>query len=257
MQGWKIFTHSVRMVFGNLGPALRISGVLYLVYVAVNVYFMNNFGNDIQTIQQNMAAGLMPEELPSGLVSMMVLNFVVAILTSLWIAVIWHRYVLLEENSGAIIPPLYIGTIAAYLGKTIQLTLMLVAIGILLGVLLGFGIGLLVGSAAASIVPLVLLGVILYLSYRLGLVMPAVAIQNPMTFKSSWEKTKLASGPIAQLAAIAVVFAIVIQIPSNMNPNQTSVINLVYSYAVGWIAMMVGVSVLTTLYGVYAEGREL
>ena len=257
MQGWKIFTHSVQMVFGNLGPALRISGLLYLAYIAVNAYFQLTYAEDLAVLQRNMQMGHMPMALPSGLLGMMVLNVVVALLTSLWISVLWHRYVLLAEDPDTIIPPLHAGAIGAYLGKTIQLALMLAIVGVALGMLLGVAIGPLLGVAAASIIPLLLLGVLLYLSYRLGLVMPAVALGKQLAFKTSWEKTAAASGAIAQLAVIAVVFAILIQIPSNMNPDATSIVNLVYTYVIGWIAMMVGVSVLTTLYGIYIEGRGL
>ncbi len=257
MQGWNIFTHSVRMVFGNLGPALRISGLLYLAYIVVNAYFQLTYADDLAVLQRNMQRGNMTMALPSGLLGMMVLNIVVALLTSLWISVLWHRYVLLAENPDTIIPPLHAGAIGAYLGKTIQLALMLAIVGVALGMLLGVAIGSLLGAAAASIIPLLLLGVLLFLSYRLGLVLPAVALGKLMAFKTSWEKTAAASGAIAQLAVIAVVFAIVIQIPSSMNPDVTSIVNMAYTYVVGWIAMMVGVSVLTTLYGIYIEGREL
>lgn len=253
MQGWTIFTHSVRMVFGNLGPALRVSGLIYGAYIIVNAYFILNYSDDLQALALNMEKGHMPTQLPSGLAGAMVLNFATALLTSLWIAVLWHRYLLLEENPDTIIPPLYGRIIAAYLGKTIQLAMMLAVVGIALGLVFS----LLLGQFAAAMIPLLLLGVLLYLSYRFGLVMPAVALNTPLTFKASWEKTKPAAGAIAQLAGIAVVFAIIIQIPSNMNPDPTSIINLVYSYVMEWISMMVGVSVLTTLYGIYVEGREL
>ena len=257
MQGWNIFTHSVRMVFGNLGPALRISALLYLVYMIVNAYFLLNFADDLMQLQYSMSKGQIPTVLPSGLISTMVLNFVVGLLTSLWIAVLWHRFVLLAQIPETIIPPLYMGMVLIYLGKTIQLSLMLAVVGVVIGTLLGLALGPMLGALAGMSIPLILLGALLYLSYRLGLIFPAVALSETMTFKSSWEKTKSASGAIAQLAVIAVIFAILIQIPSNMNPDPTSTINLIYSYAVGWIAMMVGISVLTTLYGIYVEGREL
>lgn len=257
MQGWKIFIHSVQMVFGNLGPALRISGLLYLAYMLMNAYFLLNYANDLSVLQQNMAAGYMPMELPSGLVTTMALNFVISLLTSLWIAVLWHRFILLSQVPESAIPPLFSGMLASYLGKTIQLALMLAVFGVALGMLLGVAIGPFLGPSAATAIPLILFGVLLYLSYRLGLVFPAIALNTSMTFKSSWENTKSASGAIAQLAVIAVVFVIIIQIPSNMNPDPTSIINLIYSYVVGWIAMMVGISVLTTLYGIYIEGREI
>lgn len=257
MQGWNIFLHSVRMVFGNLGPALRISGLLYLAYMLVNGYFLLNFSDDLMELQNIMAAGRVPEVLPNGLILTLALNFVVSLLTSLWIAVLWHRFVLLAQIPETVIPPFYTGAVLTYLGKTIQLSLLLALVGVAIGMLLGFAVGPLLGPFAGTAIPLTLLGVLLYLSYRLGLIFPAVALSKTMAFKTSWEKTKAASGAIAQLAVIAVIFAILIQIPSNMNPDPTSVINLAYSYAVGWIAMMVGISVLTTLYGIYVEGRDL
>lgn len=257
MQGWTIFIHSLRMVFENLGPALRISGLLYLVHMLVNAYFVLNYADDLQVLQQNMTAGFVPTELPSGLVTAMTLNLVVSLLTSLWIAVLWHRFILLSQIPDSIIPPLFSGMVARYLGKTIQLSLMLAVFGVVLGMLLGVAIGPFLGPLSAAAIPLILLGVLLYLSYRLGLVFPAIALSTPMAFKASWENTKTASGAIAQLAAIAVVSTVIIQIPSNMNSDPSSIIDLIYSYVIGWIAMMVGISVLTTLYGIFIEGREI
>ncbi len=256
MQGWKIFIHSVRMVFRNLGPALRISGVLYVIYIIVNLYFTLNFNDDLVQLQISMSKGEVPTELPSGLISTMILNIFVSLLSSLWISVLWHRYVLLEQIPETVVPPLYLDKILRYLGKTIQLSLFLGVVVVAMGLLLGFALELFLGVFAAMAIPLILLGVMLYLSYRLALVFPAVALGESMSFKTSWEKTTAASGAIAQLAVIAVVFVILIQVPSNMNPDTTSVINLTYAYVVGWIVMMVGISVLTTLYGIYVEGRE-
>lgn len=257
MQGWNIFIHSARMVFGNLGAALRISGVLYAAYMVINAYFLLTYSDDLLILQKTMEAGIIPPTLPSGLFPTMILNFVVGLLSSLWIAVLWHRFVLLSEVPQSVFPPLYAGMIAAYLGKTIQLSLLLALVGVMLGMLLGLALGPLLGGFAASAIPLTLLGVLLFVSYRLGLVFPAVAMEAPVSFKTSWDKTQAAAGSIGQLAIIAVVFVLLIQIPSNMNPDPTSVVNLIYSYVIGWIAMMVGISVLTTLYGIYVEGREL
>lgn len=257
MQGWKVFIHSVQMVFGNLGPALRISGVLYAAYMAANAYFVLTYSDDLSALQMAMVEGKVPAQLPSGLLSTMMLSFVIGLLTSLWIAVLWHRFILMGQAPQTAVPPLYFAMVASYLGKTIQLGLMLAIVGMALGTLLGVAFAPLIGPLADAAIPLVLVGVLLYLSYRLGLVFPAVALKAPMSFKASWEKTQAASVAIAQLSIIAVVFVLLIQIPSNMNSDPTSLINLVYTYVIGWISMMVGISVLTTLYGIYVEGREL
>lgn len=257
MQGWKIFIHSVRMVLENIGPALRISGLLYAAYVAANLYFVLNYSDDLMVLQLALALDIIPPELPSGFLPAVFLNFVVTLFASLWIAVLWHRFVLLSQIPETMIPPLYVDVTARYLGKTLQLALILVPVGLVLLMLLGLAFGPLLGESAGGAMLITMLGVLLYLSYRFGLVFPAAALNVPMTFKTSWEKTQTAAGIIGQLAVIAIVAVIVIQIPSSMNPNPASVINLIYSYAVGWFAMMVGVSILATLYGVYIEGREL
>lgn len=257
MQGWKVFTHSAQMVFGNLGAALRISGVLYAAYMAVNAYFLLTYSDDLSALQMAVVEGGLPPQLPSGLLPTMMFSFAIGLLTSLWIAVLWHRFILMSQIPQTVVPPLPFAVVASYLGKTIQLGLMLAIIGMVLGMLLGVALGPLIGPLAEAAIPLILVGVLLYLSYRFGLVFPAIALKAPMSFKASWEKTQAASVVIAQLAIIAVVFVLLIQIPSNMNPDPTSLINLVYSYVIGWISMMIGVSVLTTLYGIYVEGREL
>lgn len=257
MQGWNIFIHSVRMVFGNLGPALRISGLLYLIYISVHAYYVLNFADALMELQRNMQAGNIPTELPSGLVSTVTLVLVVGLLTNLWIAVLWHRFVLLGQVPETVIPPLYAGMILTYLGKTILLSLVIVIIIGALDLLLSLALGPMLGSSADMVILLILIGVLFYLLYRLGLIFPAVALGGTMTLKASWEKTAIASGAIVQLSVIAVFFVILILISSNMNPDPTSVINLTYSYVVSWIAMMVGISVLSTLYGIYVEGREL
>ena len=41
--GWKIFMHSVRMVLDNLGVALRLSLLLYLVQVVFTVFLFTRW----------------------------------------------------------------------------------------------------------------------------------------------------------------------------------------------------------------------
>ncbi|HHI69987.1 MAG TPA: hypothetical protein ENJ91_03210 [Rhodobacteraceae bacterium] len=252
MTGWKIFTHSLKMVFGNIDAALRISLVLYLAQQAVGIYFAGKYGQTLKMMEQNML--VIP---PSGFWPTLFVMLLVSLVTSLWIAISWHRYVLLEENPRTFIPPVSGERLLAYFGKTVILMLIMIAIGAVVGFvvsLLGFAIG---PQALEVIVPLILIGTMLYFSYRIGLVFPAVALDKPIGFRESWEITRSAAGAVFQLSVIAIGFAILIRLPGNMAPDSMSVIDMVYSAVMGWIAMMVGVSVLTTLYGVYEEGREL
>ena len=252
MQGWKIFTHSLGMVFNNLGAALRISLVLYLIQSAVSVYYTITFSDYLKAI----STGTMPPP-PQGAIVTGLLVLVVSIIVPIWVAVAWHRYILLEETPDAIFPEFRGPQIMAYLGKTILIGLLLVIGGIAVGMLLGFVFAAIFGPIGAMVGILLTLVFIVYISYRIGLVLPAAALGKPMTFGESLDTTSADKGVVLQLAIISIGFAVLMQVPSYFNADPASIVGLVYSQVIGWIAMMFGISVLTSLYGVYIEKREL
>lgn len=253
MQGWTIFTHSMRMVFANLAVAFRISLMLYLVQVAAGVYFSGKFGNTLLMLQ----SGTGIPHIPPGFWPTFALLLAVNLITSLWIAVSWHRYILLEENNGAVLPAFKGPQIMAYFGKSILLGLLLALVFIATSMIAGMILGGVAGEVGLLASSLVAFGVSIYLSYRIGLALPAAAIDRSMTFGESWNATTPAAAAIFQLAVIAIGFIVLIQLPQMFNADLNSVINLVYTYVMGWIIMMVGVSVLTTLFGIYVEGRKI
>ncbi|PIE12812.1 MAG: hypothetical protein CSA68_12345 [Rhodobacterales bacterium] len=237
------------MVFNNLTAAFRISLLLYLVQVAVGVYFSHNYGAVLVAMQMSASMGV-PMAAPDGFWLALGLMILVNTVTGLWIAISWHRYILLQENDGGVIPAFHGGALLSYFGKSLGL-------GVLLGlayVLIGLALGQFFGIA---LVQLGVFAVLIYVFYRLALVLPAVAIGQSMSLSQSWEKTAEASGVIAQLSLIAIGFIVLTQIPQMLDSAPTSVISMIYSYVLGWIIMMVASSVLTTLYGVYVEGRRI
>jgi len=251
MQGWKIFTHSLGMVFNNFGAALRISGVLYLIQAAVSIYYTIRFSEYLTAIR----LGAMPPP-PQGSIFTGLMVVVVSVFVPIWIAVAWHRYILLEENPGSAVPSYHGPQIMAYLGKSILIGLLLVIGGMAVGgvsvIVLGvFGsYGLIAGMVLAFIF-------MVYISYRIGLVLPAAALGKKMAFGEALDMTSQAKSVVFQLGIITIGFGALTQLPSYFNADPTSAINIVYSQVTGWIVMMLGVSILTTLYGVYVENREL
>ncbi|WP_457646114.1 hypothetical protein [Profundibacter sp.] len=251
MQGWKIFTHSLGMVFNNLGAALRISGVLYLIQAAVSVYYTITFSEYLLAI----SSGAMPPP-PDGAIFTGLMVVVVSVFVPIWIAVAWHRYILLEENPGAAVPTFHGPQIMVYLGKSILIGLLLVGGGMAVGgisvIVLGiFGsYGLIAGMVLAFVF-------MIYISYRIGLVLPAAALGKKMAFGEAQDMTSQAKSVVFQLAIITIGFGVLTQLPSYFNADPASAINIVYSQVTGWIVMMLGISILTTLYGVYVENREL
>ena len=256
MKGWSLFVHSVRQVFGNLGAALRISGLLYLVQIAVSLVLGVSLMGDDADLQAKAMAG----EFPWGGLVVVVL---VALISGLWIAVAWHRYVLLNEPQGTLIPTFRADRILSYLGHSLLLLVVLIPVGAVMGLVAGLLLTpLMMAGGEGGIGALFALGILVYLPmivicYRLCVMLPAAALGQPMGVGAAWGKTKGASGDILVLAVISVAVAIVIGLPDIFVFAPGSVLSMAWNLITQWVVMMVGVSILTTIYGHYVEGRAL
>lgn len=244
--GWTIFMHSVRMVLDNLGPALRVSAVLYLLQAASQIltFFMP---------QADPTAGD-PTVAPVAAGELLIL-MVLALVASLWIAVGWHRFVLTGETPRGWLPSWHGSEILSYLGRSI-----------VIGLLIGLGIavigGLAMGVAMAvpglmGMVAFGLVGLASYVFFRIGLILPAAALGEKLSLGESWQATAKDDKAILVLALIVMAGQFLISVPAMIDGNSSSVISLVYSIVVNWFATMIGISVLTTLYGYFVEGRSL
>lgn len=246
MKSVDIFVHSVRQVFGNLPEALRISGVLFGVQAAAG-----------------LAIGpLDPAAMGTGEVSIvgLLLVLVITLVTSLWIAVAWHRYVLLQEQPGALVPAFRGDRVAGYFGYSLVIALILIPVAM--------GLALAIGLVAApfmtaepSMGAAILVGLLVYvplvmIGYRLSVVLPAAALGEPLGLGEAWATTRGETGVMLGLAVISVACAIAIQVPV-MFLLGDGPLAMVWQVAAQWVAVMVGASILTTLYGHYVQKRAL
>lgn len=252
MQGWTIFIHSMRMVFDNLAAALRISLVLYLISTVAAIYFAQKYATTITHMQNGV--GVLP---PPGFWPASLAVAVINLLTSLWIAVGWHRYILLEEAPAGVFPVFKGDRIGAYFWKSILIGLILVVVALVCGAIAGTILFGLFGIQSAMLVNIFVAAPAIYIFYRLCLALPAAALGGQVGFSDSWHATKPASTAILQLVLIGLGAVILIQLPNAFSDNPASMINTIYTHVLGWFIMMGGVSILTTLYGIYFEGRKL
>ena len=254
MKGVQLFTHSVRQVFNNLGPALRISGALYLVPAALSLAVGASIVQDRAAMEAAMRTGDFPW---FGLV----VYVLVVLICSLWIAVGWHRYVLKLEIPSGIVPVLHVDRLLAYFGRSILLFIVLVLVAVVIGFVVALVLLPLVGTSpgiGAGIAVFVLVYVpVAIVSYRLSLSLPAAALGEPMGFGASWGATKGAGGDILVLAILSVVAMVVIDLPPAIIFPNLTILAVAWQFATGWVILMVGVSILTTLYGHYVERRPL
>ncbi len=252
-QGWKIFLHSLRMVFGNIGAALKVSLLPYLIQVAVSIYVFSQIDPVLRMIQEGQ-----PVQPPPGFFSLLAISVAVTLVTSLWIAVAWHRYVLLEEEPGTVMPRFHGAEMVRYLWATVLISLLAILAALAAMLIVMVLMAILGPSPAMGLIGMLLMIVpLIYVFYRLSPALPAAAIGERMRLGEAWNATAPAGSAIFTIAILGALAGIIIEIPALMDSNPGSLVNLIYSNVTGWILMMVGISVLTTIYGVYVEGREI
>lgn len=247
MKGWAIFVHSIRQVFGNLPEALHVSGLLYLAQMAVAVA--------LGVTPSMMAPGA---ELSAGQAADTLVSVIVLFLTTLWIAVAWHRFVLLEERPQGYLPAFHAGRLAGYAGRSLLIALVVVAMALVIGVAAAVVLSLLLGqtplasllSALAMIVPA------FAVLYRLSAALPGVALDRKPGFADGWVATAGDTATILILAFFTGLIGIVLGAPLNLMA-QGSVVALIWELVAGWLQLMISASILTTLYGHYIEKRPL
>ena len=246
--GLKIFLLSMRRVFDNLAVAFRISLVLYLIYAGVSIWAGQGVGSEF--------ASLSGEQMPSaGSMFSALISAIVTVVLFSWIAVAWHRFVLLGEVPTSFVPAWRGRSVLQYIITSIIIGVLLM----LLSLLVGFGLGLFLvplgGTLGTLLLWSVMVVVVAIVAYRLSVVLPSVAIGDKIAISEALEVTKGAGGTLFFLGLVAGVASIIIELPAMFSPDPASLLNQIYLLVIGWFTLMIGVSILTTLYDVFVEGN--
>ncbi len=255
MIGWQIVRHAIVMVFSNLADALRISLLPYAAVTGLTFWMLPEaFGGFSPAQDSNPFADIAPRTY------LLFLGFGVVYL---WIAVAWHRFVLLEETPGAVLPAFHMREILIYFWKALLLGIIVLLISIPVGFVAVMIASVFAASTASiffSLVIALVFGTVsvipgIYVFYRLSLVLPAAAIGKPLTMGDSWDATGKVSGALwIVIAIIILVGALNLLTESFLGLDIASVsILIVYD----WVMLLVSASLLTTLFGHLVEGREL
>lgn len=247
MKAWAIFVHSIRQVFGNLPQALHVSGLLYLAQMAVMV-----------------AIGVTPATLkpgapmPPGAAFGALLAVIAMLVLTLWIAVAWHRFVLLNERPVGYIPAFSGARLWHYAGRSILIGLVVVAMALVIGLASGIVLFALLGQSplANLLAALAMIVPAFAVLYRLSASLPGLALDQQTAFADGWVATTGETETILILAFFTGLIGIVLGAPLALMPPG-SVVALLWELAAGWVQLMVSASILTTLYGHYIEKRPL
>ncbi|MDB5659081.1 MAG: hypothetical protein JWS10_1696 [Cypionkella sp.] len=249
MKGVQIFSHSLRQVVDNLGPAIRISGLLYLIQVIVTLAL----GYALASRNAGQIGG--------GFGLSLALVLIVALITGIWIAVTWHRYVLLGEVPDGPIPPFMADRMGSYFFKSLLIGLVLLALSLILGMIVGLLFGRLMATSGMFIAMLLMAAMVqvpmIYLGLRLTAALPGTALGANPPLMAGWQATAGEWRPLLQLAVIMAGAMWAINLIGWFVFGGVGIVAQLWQIVAGWPVMMVGLSILTTLYGHYIEKRPL
>ncbi|WP_299611948.1 hypothetical protein [uncultured Tateyamaria sp.] len=251
-QAIRIFTHAVSMVFRDLGATLRATSVGVILIALASALLI--------AIAPGLASGVTTFDDPEALAQipnfgLVVPAFFLMAIGYLVMIAAWHRFVLLpnDRRDEGFTPNA--GIVLGYLGRSILLGLAVGLLAIPLFVVIGI-VGAGAGEVVASIVAIPLIALMGWLLLRWSLILPACTIGRKMTFKESWEASKPLAGTIFVIMIILAVvdFALNFAMAAVITDN---VISAIISIIVSVLYALVSASILTTLYGIAVEGREV
>lgn len=245
MKAFRILLHALRQVFGNSRQVLAIS----VPPLAIQAILLG--------IVVSWLAGLDGNQ-PSGGWFLTVLALgLVYLLSLVWLAVRWHRFVLLNEQENLLSPPPR-AAMMRYVGVCLLIALAMFAAALLIGlVVTAVAAG---GGGLLAVLAAVAMAILAHgLALILGTALPGTAIGARQPVRAAWESMKPAGGTVLLLAIIALAVNALAEAASMAVEASDLPDALIFGFILVfyWLASLVTLSVLTTLWGHYVEGRPL
>ena len=253
--------HAFRSTTDNIGFAFHISWpwmlLLLPLNVVVNLYLVINGLEDPKNFTVQSFLIFTP----------LVIASIIAYCS---IAVNWHRYVLLDEIAEGWQRLRMDGLMWRYIGNAFLIGLILMAgvfVAVLIFVLVGLGVNAAIGEASLIVIVPCVFALYAYAfvsAYRLAVKLPSVALgRNDFSMRDAWRAT---DGNFWQILGLVLLFflclflvglamLLVTYLFGQLGMVGLSV-SLAIQVAVNWVATILGVTLLTSLYGFFVDGRE-
>lgn len=250
MKGVQIFVHSVRQVFGNLGDAIKISALPYAIQMLAVFLLLGS----IDRTGPEMMSGL-----TGTFILKLTLVIVVTLVTSMWMAVVWHCFILRNERPTGFIPRFLPNRIWAYFRRTLGIIGIFAILGVAFGTVAGLVTGLLFPKGRLRLMSFMILLYfpLLIIFYRFATALPAAAVGALVSFSAGWDATRWEGGTFAMLAVITILLQLAGEVVDIYVFGGSGVSSDIWNLLFDWILGLVLLSILTTLYGHYIERREL
>jgi len=255
------FRHAIRSTIDNIGFAFHISWPWMLLMLPLNIagnfYFISRGASEAEKFDAKNSLILL-------------VLIVVPLIAYSSIAVNWHRYVLLDEMVDGWQRLRIDGLMWRYVGNFFAIIL-LIAVGAFAGIFAIELAGLIFGKAPGNFGKFVLFAGLIALyaimivsAYRLSVKLPAIALgRRDFTLRDAWAAT---DGNFWQLLglfllflACALLMGVVVYVVALAFAKFGAVglsVALAIQVVLNWIATILGVTLLTSLYGYFVEGRN-
>jgi hypothetical protein len=265
VKGRQIFIHAIRLVFDNLRDALQISAALYVVQWIVALALGLTVVKAVTSVNGDQSAALMAMR---ALFGPALLVMLVVMIAAIWIGVAWHRFILKTEKSPSLVPVFEGRRMLAYLGTGLAIVAIMALPAVMLGTVVGTALRVLAPWTAAPTpsLPAVLVTLVAQVGVqtvlgafglRLGSVLAGVALEPGHKLLDGWMATRGETPVFLELAFYCAASLAVIDLIGLLVMPGNALLQAVWGFVVQWIITMVGISILTTLYGHYIEKRPL
>ncbi|WP_152612998.1 hypothetical protein [Tateyamaria sp. ANG-S1] len=252
----RIFNHAIAMVFRDFSATVRAtwaglavlaigSAILFVVEpgLATGMTTLEDPFTDSSIEVRDVNFGLI---FPAAL--MLIVGYIIMIAA-------WHRFVLLptDRRHEGFTPNA--GIVLGYLGRSLLLgiVIMLVAIPVFIPVgLVAAG----AGDVVASLVAIPAFAVLGWIFLRWSLILPACTIGHKMSFSDSWQATKPLAATIFGIMIILAVIDFLLNLAFDAILTD-NIVSALIAVIVSLLYALISASILTTLYGIAVEGREV
>lgn len=233
MTAFKLLGDSIASIFGNLTEALQISGLLWIALLALEITLDIVFGP---------AGGAL------GVALLVAANLVAGI----WIAVAWHRFLILGERPEGYTPAWQGPMIAKYFYASLTVVVALVGVGVVvISLFMAMPATITPGGqfiGMAVFAPLIAGLLVNYLLFRLSPVFPAAALGKTVRLRDAWTATRPLGKACFGLALIAGIGVALFQGIMAEVSGTSAVAALLVELVLGWVLLMLSVSIMTTIY---------
>ena len=256
---FQIVRHAFFMVYSNFGQALLLSIGPFLLALGAIYLLSETFSIGAITVMM----GLNPASADPVIIAILILMAFIFVFTNCWIAVGWHRFILLQEYV-QILPKLSDRPILSYLWRSVVIGLWILLIVFAFGLFVGMVVTVVLALAGPNFTSVLEFGLNLSLTaitsyawFRMGLVLPALAVNEPMSIRTSLRETEQFGKTIWQVVFILIFLNLIARLFSDALIDLPLIVQMSVNAAIYWVTFMVGLSILTTFYGHLIEKRPL